>query len=71
MNVLSYGWSQSELETLGVRRISVGGSLTRSVYAELIRIGTEISSTGEIAAIQTPASKGVDMNRIMETYREG
>lgn len=71
VNVLSYGWSQSELETLGVRRISVGGSLTRSVYAELIRIGTEIAATGEISALQTPASKGVNMNEIMETYRVG
>ena len=71
VNVLSYGWSQAELETLGVRRISVGGSLARSTYAELIRIGTEIASTGEIAALQTPQSKGVNLNGIMETYRVG
>ena len=71
VNVLSYGLSLKTLEGLGVRRISVGGSLTRSVYAELIRIGTEIAGTGEISAIQTPQSAGLNMNGLFETYREG
>ncbi|MGB0631853.1 MAG: isocitrate lyase/PEP mutase family protein [Alphaproteobacteria bacterium] len=71
VNVLSYGMSLQELDAMGVRRISVGGSLTRSVYAELIRIATEIAKTGEISAIQTPQSAGINLNEIMETYRDG
>ncbi len=38
--------SASELETLGVRRISTGGGLARAAYGALIAAGRELKTTG-------------------------
>ena len=69
VNVLSFGLPLSALEAMGVRRISVGGALARAAYAELIHIGREMAETGEIAPIQTPQTKGVNLNKLMTGYR--
>jgi len=69
VNVLTFGLSVETLAGLGTRRISVGGSLARCVYAELHRIGAEIAETGEFRAMQ-PAPGGVNLNKLFEGYRE-
>ena len=52
VNVLTFGLSVDTLTRLGARRISVGGQLARSAYADLIRVGTEIAQTGDFSGIQ-------------------
>lgn len=69
VNALTFGLSVRTLAGLGVRRISVGGSLARSAYAELHRIGAEIAATGEFGAFQAPHVAGMNMNGLLESYR--
>lgn len=69
VNALTLGLSLEILAGLGTRRISVGGQLARSAYAELHRIGAEIAETGEFGALQ-PAPGGVNLNKLFTGYRE-
>ena len=68
VNVLTFGLSVESLRKLGVRRISVGGQLARSAYADLIRAAAGIDENGDFSAIQ---GSHVNMNNLYETYREG
>lgn len=51
-----------ELSQLGVRRISVGGSLARSAYSELLRAAAELRIHGTASYAQTAVS-GRELNR--------
>jgi 2-methylisocitrate lyase-like PEP mutase family enzyme len=68
VNVLTFGLSVETLRKLGVRRISVGGQLARSAYADLVRAATGIVENIDFSAIQ---GTHVNMNNLYETYREG
>jgi 2-methylisocitrate lyase-like PEP mutase family enzyme len=70
VNVLTFGLSVRTLADLGVRRISVGGSLARCAYAELHRIGTEIAKNGAFGAFAAPHVAGFVPNKLLESYRE-
>ncbi|MFT5487665.1 MAG: 2-methylisocitrate lyase-like PEP mutase family enzyme [Paracoccaceae bacterium] len=67
VNVLTFGMSVETLNKLGVRRISVGGQLARSAYADLMRVGTKIAETGDFSGIQ---GGRLNLNKLYETYRE-
>jgi 2-methylisocitrate lyase-like PEP mutase family enzyme len=66
VNVLTFGLSVDTLAALGARRISVGGQLARSAYADLIRAATGIAENGDFSGIQ---GADVNMNNLFETYR--
>lgn len=67
VNVLTFGMSVETLTRLGARRISVGGQLARSAYADLMRVGTEIAETGDFSGIQ---GGQLNLNKLYETYRD-
>lgn len=50
VNVLTPGRPVAELAGLGVRRISVGGSLARAAYGEFLRAAREIADQGAFTA---------------------
>ncbi|HWA61527.1 MAG TPA: isocitrate lyase/phosphoenolpyruvate mutase family protein [Caulobacteraceae bacterium] len=61
VNVLTPGLPVARLAGLGVRRISVGGSLARVAYAALIGAAEEILNDGSFAAFgRVPASVGLN-----------
>lgn len=66
VNVLTLGMSVESLRKLGVRRISVGGQLARSAYADLIEAATEIAENGDFGEIQ---GAKLNLNKLFETYR--
>jgi 2-methylisocitrate lyase-like PEP mutase family enzyme len=66
VNVLTFGMSVETLSKLGVRRISIGGQLVRSAYADLIRVGTEIAESVDFIGIQ---GGKLNLNKLYETYR--
>jgi 2-methylisocitrate lyase-like PEP mutase family enzyme len=66
VNVLTFGMSLETLSKLGVRRISIGGQLVRSAYADLIRVGTEIAESVDFIGIQ---GGKLNLNKLYETYR--
>ena len=55
VNVLTMGMSVCALTGLGVRRISVGGSLARSAYGEFLRAAKEIAADGSFDAFKRAA----------------
>ena len=63
VNVLTPGLSAAALEALGVRRISVGGSLARTAWGEFLRSAREIASEGTFTAFARGASGG-ELNRL-------
>jgi 2-methylisocitrate lyase-like PEP mutase family enzyme len=67
VNVLTFGLSVDTLSALGARRISVGGQLARSAYADLIRAAAGIAENGDFSCIQ---GADVNMNNLFETYRK-
>ena len=66
VNVLTFGMSVETLSKLGVRRISIGGQLVRSAYADLLRVGTEIAESVDFSGIQ---GGKLNLNKLYETYR--
>ncbi|MEO8927399.1 MAG: isocitrate lyase/phosphoenolpyruvate mutase family protein [Caulobacteraceae bacterium] len=50
VNVLTLGLPVAALAALGVRRISVGGSLARSAWGEFLRAAREIAADGTFTA---------------------
>jgi 2-methylisocitrate lyase-like PEP mutase family enzyme len=58
VNVLTLGLPVATLAELGVRRISVGGSLARAALGELLRAAEEIAGTGSFAAFERGAPGG-------------
>lgn len=68
VNVLTFGLSVATLAGLGTRRISVGGQLARSAYADLHRVATDIAETGEFGAI---GGSDLILNKLFTGYRKG
>lgn len=66
VNVLTFGLSVDTLAGLGVRRISVGGQLARSAYADLHRVASDIAETGEFGTV---GGGKLNLNKLYETYR--
>jgi len=58
VNVLTLGLPVATLAELGVRRISVGGSLARAALGEFLRAAEEIAGTGSFAAFERAAPGG-------------
>jgi 2-methylisocitrate lyase-like PEP mutase family enzyme len=58
VNVLTLGLPVAALAELGVRRISVGGSLARAALGEFLRAAEEIAGTGSFAAFDRGAPGG-------------
>ena len=63
VNVLTPGLSVAEIAALGVRRISVGGSLARTAWGEFLRAAREIGADGTFTAFGRGAS-GAELNRM-------
>jgi len=63
VNVLTPGLPVAALAALGVRRISVGGSLARTAWGEFLRSAREIANDGAFTAFGRGASGG-DLNRL-------
>jgi 2-methylisocitrate lyase-like PEP mutase family enzyme len=62
VNVLTLGLSVSTLAGLGVRRISVGGSLARTAWGAFLSAAREIAETGTFTAF-AGAAPGAELNR--------
>jgi 2-methylisocitrate lyase-like PEP mutase family enzyme len=60
--------SVSDLQELGVARISLGGSLARAAYGELVRAAKEVVSQGTFRYARHAIS-GKEMNGIFESER--
>jgi 2-methylisocitrate lyase-like PEP mutase family enzyme len=58
VNVLAMrgGPPVSELESLGVRRVSTGGGLARAAYGALIAAGRELKTTGTYTYLDSAVS---------------
>jgi methylisocitrate lyase len=63
VNVLTPGLPVAALAALGVRRISVGGSLARTAWGEFLRSAREIAGEGAFTAFARGAPGG-DLNRL-------
>lgn len=63
VNVLSPGQSTRALQELGVRRISVGGSLARAAWGGFYAAAREIRDSGEFSALAKGAS-GRELNEL-------
>ncbi|MGI8840699.1 MAG: isocitrate lyase/phosphoenolpyruvate mutase family protein, partial [Caulobacteraceae bacterium] len=63
VNVLTLGQPVAALAALGVRRISVGGSLARAAWGEFLRAAREIAENGTFATFAR-AEPGGDLNRL-------
>ncbi|MBS4046626.1 MAG: isocitrate lyase/phosphoenolpyruvate mutase family protein [Alphaproteobacteria bacterium] len=63
VNMLTMGQSVADLAKLGVRRISVGGSLARVAWGEFIRTAKEIAAEGTFEHFKQGAP-GAELNRL-------
>jgi 2-methylisocitrate lyase-like PEP mutase family enzyme len=63
VNVLTPGLSTAALAALGVRRISVGGSLARTAWGAFLRAAREIAQDGTFDAFGLGAP-GAELNRM-------
>jgi 2-methylisocitrate lyase-like PEP mutase family enzyme len=63
VNVLTFGQSVAELEALGVRRVSVGGSLARAAWGGFLKAAREIAEGGTFTAFAEAAS-GRELNGV-------
>jgi len=66
VNVLTPGLSAAALGALGVRRISVGGSLARTAWGEFLRAAGEIKQDGTFGAF----SKGAPGGELNAVFRQ-
>lgn len=67
VNMLTMGQSVAELAQLGIRRISVGGSLARAAWGELIRTAKEIAAEGTFEHFKQGAP-GAELNRLFSQH---
>lgn len=67
VNMLTMGQSVAELAKLGIRRISVGGSLARVAWGELIRTAKEIAAEGTFEHFKQGAP-GAELNRLFSQH---
>jgi len=70
VNVLASGLKVTALEALGVRRISVGGSLARAAWGGFLRAAREIAQAGTFTAFAQGASGG-ELNAMFAAPRDG
>jgi methylisocitrate lyase len=63
VNLLTPGLPVAEIAVLGVRRISVGGSLARTAWGEFLRAAREIATDGTFTAFGRGAP-GAELNRM-------
>ena len=66
VNVLTPGLTVGALAALGVRRISVGGSLARTAWGEFLRAAREIAADGTFTAFAR-AEPGGQLNRLFSS----
>jgi 2-methylisocitrate lyase-like PEP mutase family enzyme len=57
------GWKKAELETMGVRRISVGGALARAAWGGFMRAAERIAKEGDFDGFAEAAS-GATLNKL-------
>jgi 2-methylisocitrate lyase-like PEP mutase family enzyme len=69
VNVLTPGLTVAALAALGVRRISVGGSLARMAWGEFLRAAREIAADGTFTAFAR-AEPGGQLNKLFSRGRE-
>lgn len=69
VNMLTMGQSVTELAKLGIRRISVGGSLARAAWGELIRTAKEIAAEGTFEHFKQGAP-GAELNRLFAQHMQ-
>ncbi len=69
VNVLTPGLSVAVLAGLGVRRISVGGSLARAAWGGFLKAAREIAQTGTFSAFAEGAPGG-ELNRLFASALE-
>ena len=67
VNMLTMGQSVAELAALGIRRISVGGSLARVAWGEFIRTAKEIAAVGSFEHFKQGAP-GAELNRLFTQH---
>jgi 2-methylisocitrate lyase-like PEP mutase family enzyme len=67
VNMLTMGQSVAELAKLGIRRISVGGSLARVAWGEFIRTAKEIAAEGTFEHFKQGAP-GAELNRLFAQH---
>ncbi len=69
VNMLTIGHTVADLAGLGIRRISVGGSLARTAWGEFIRAAKEIAAEGSFEHFKqaTPSS---ELNRLFGAYAQ-
>jgi 2-methylisocitrate lyase-like PEP mutase family enzyme len=67
VNMLTMGQSVADLAKLGIRRISVGGSLARVAWGELIRTAKEIAAEGTFEHFKQGAP-GAELNRLFTQH---
>ncbi|PJI38733.1 oxaloacetate decarboxylase [Ferrovibrio sp.] len=67
VNMLTMGQSVADLAKLGIRRISVGGSLARAAWGELIRTAKEIAAEGTFENFKQGAP-GAELNRLFTQH---
>lgn len=67
VNMLTMGQSVAHLAQLGIRRISVGGSLARVAWGEFIRTAKEIAAEGTFEHFKQGAP-GVELNRLFTQH---
>ena len=65
VNILTPGLPVAALARLGVRRISVGGSLARAAWGEFMRSAREIAADGTFGAFSR-AAPGGELNRLFQ-----
>jgi 2-methylisocitrate lyase-like PEP mutase family enzyme len=70
VNILTPGLGVAVLAGLGVRRISVGGSLASAAWGEFLRAAREIAEAGTFTAFARGAS-GRELNPIFAAAGEG
>jgi 2-methylisocitrate lyase-like PEP mutase family enzyme len=68
VNVLTFGEGVAELAALGVRRISVGGSLAATAWGGFLRAARQIKEEGSFAAFKEAAS-GRKLNALFKDRR--
>ena len=61
LNGAAFGHSVSDLASMGVRRISVGGALARSAWGGFIRMTKEIAEQGTFTGFKDAAA-GAELN---------
>ncbi len=67
VNMLTMGQSVPHLAQLGIRRISVGGSLARAAWGEFIRTAKEIAAEGTFEHFKQGAP-GAELNRLFTQH---